>query len=274
MPAPSITISFMDSLLLWIVGFTVAGGALGVLGAGSVLLLSTRLRERLLPMLVSFAIGALLGGAFLALLPHALEAPGVDAHDIALTVLLALLAFFVLEKMVLWRHCHTLDCEVHGSLDHAALERARKVAAGGLILVGDGIHNLVDGVLIAAAFMTDIHLGVVTSLAVIAHELPQELGDFAILLASGYSRARALAYNVLSGLSTVIGGVAAWLSLSFAMGALPYVLAVAAASFIYIAVADLIPGLHRRPSPSATLQQLALIGLGVVIILLVDRAMH
>lgn len=269
----------MDSLLLWIVGFTAAGGALGVLGAGSVLLLSARLRERLLPMLVSFAIGALLGGAFLALLPHALEAPGVNAHDIALTVLLALLGFFVLEKMVLWRHCHTHDCEVHGSLDNSgaaaqALERARTAAAGGLILIGDGIHNLVDGVLIAAAFMTDVHLGIVTSLAVIAHELPQELGDFAILLASGYSRARALAYNVLSGLATIVGGVAAWFSLSFAMGAVPYVLAVAAASFIYIAVADLIPGLHRRPEPSATLQQLALIGVGVVIILLADRAMH
>src|SRR5690606_41501493 len=166
MPAPSITISFMDSLLLWIVGFTVAGGALGVLGAGSVLLLSTRLRERLRPMLVSFAIGALLGGAFLALLPHALEAPGVDAHDIALTVLLALLAFFVIEKMVLWRHCHTLDGEEHGSLDHAALERARKVTAGGLILVGDGIHTLVPGALIAAAFMPDIHFGVAASPAV------------------------------------------------------------------------------------------------------------
>lgn len=271
----------MDTLLLWIVGFTAAGGALGVLGAASVLLLSARLRERVLPMLVSFAIGALLGGAFLALLPHALEAPGVDAHGVALTVLLALLGFFLLEKMVLWRHCHTHDCEVHGS--HAApaggysehtIERARTAAAGGLILVGDGIHNLVDGVLIAAAFMTDVHLGIVTSLAVVAHELPQELGDFAILLMSGYTRARALLYNVLSGLAMIVGGVGAYLSLSFAMGAVPYVLAVAAASFIYIAVADLIPGLHRRPEPSATLEQLALIGVGVAIILLADRAMH
>lgn len=276
----------MDSLFLWIVAFTAAGGVLGVLGAAVVLLLSDRLRERLVPVLVSFAIGTLLGGAFLALLPHALEAPDVDAHAIALTVLLALLGFFLLEKMVLWRHCHTYDCEVHGSnpmpfggpgggvySDHG-IEQARTAAAGGLILVGDGIHNLVDGVLIAGAFLTDVHLGIVTSLAVIAHEMPQELGDFAILLMSGYSRARALLYNALSGLAMVIGGIAAYFSLSFVMGAVPYVLAIAAASFIYIAVADLIPGLHRRPEPSATAQQLALIGLGVAVILLADRAMH
>lgn len=270
----------MDPLLIWIVALTAAGGVLGVLAAGTILLLSDRARERLMPMLVSFAIGTLLGAAFLALLPHALESSGVTAHGIALTVLLALLGFFLLEKMVVWRHCHTYDCEVHGGASGNAhfhdghVERARNAAAGSLILIGDGFHNLVDGVLIAAAFLTDVHIGIVTAVAVITHEIPQELGDFAILLASGYSRGRALLYNVLSGLTMVLGGVVAFFSLSFAMTAIPYVLAIAAASFIYIAVADLIPGLHRRPEFSATLQQTLLIGLGVLLILLADRAMH
>lgn len=276
----------MDPLLVWIVVLTMAGGVLGALAAGMLLLLSEPLRERLMPALVSFAIGALLGAAFLGLLPHALEANNVSAYRVALTILIALLAFFVLEKMVLWRHCHTYDCEAHGGTssndgadghahfhpDH--IERARTAATGSLILVGDGVHNMVDGVLIAAAFLTDFRLGVVTSLAVIAHEVPQEVGDFAILLMSGFKPARAMLYNVLSGLTMVVGGVVAYFSLSFANAAVPYVLAVAAASFIYIAVADLIPGLHRRPEFSATFQQLTLITLGVVVIVLADRAMH
>jgi zinc and cadmium transporter len=259
------------SLVVWIIVFTALGGVLGVLAAGSFLLLSERVRNRLMPWMVSFAIGALLGAAFLALLPHALESVvKVEAHEIGLTVLLGLLGFFLLEKMVLWRHCHTHDCEVHGS----DFEHAKKKATGNLILIGDGVHNLVDGVLIGAAFLTDVHLGIVTSVAVIAHEIPQELGDFAILLHSGYSRARALFYNVLSSLTTVIGGIVAYYSLATAAALLPYVLAVAASSFIYVAVADLIPGLHRRPAISATAQQIALIALGVLVIYVTHATMH
>lgn len=253
----------MDSLILWIVAFAALGGVLSVLAAGAFLLLPERLRAQSLPSFVSFAIGALLGAAFLGLLPHAFESPGVDTHEIALTVLLGLLGFFLLEKMVLWRHCHTHDCEAHAH----DIEHARKMSTGTLILVGDSVHNLVDGVLIAAAFLTDVHLGVVTSLAVIAHEIPQEVGDFAVLLHSGYRRGKALAYNVLVSLTTVIGGVVAYFSLSLAQAIVPYVLAVAASSFIYIAVADLIPGLHKRPELSATVQQIALIGLGVAAVM-------
>lgn len=273
----------MDWLLIWVVALTAAGGVLGVLAAGVLLLLPNRLRERLLPALVSFAVGTLLGAAFLGLLPHALEATDVGAYGVALTLLVALLAFFVLEKLVIWRHCHVHDCEAHAGAtashldrhEHADhIERARTAATGSLILVGDGVHNMVDGVLIAAAFLTDVKLGVVTSVAVITHEIPQELGDFAILLASGFKPARALLYNLLSGLTMVIGGVVAYYSLSFAGAAVPYVLAVAAASFIYIAVADLIPGLHRRPEFSATFQQLTLIALGVIVIVVADGAAH
>jgi len=265
-------------LLVWIIIFTLLGGVLSVLAAATFLLLPETLRQRLLPATVSFAIGALLGAAFLALLPHALEHPGArDLHTMFGVVLLGVLAFFVLEKMVLWRHCHTHDCEAHGGAPGHATHGhapASAQAAGYLILVGDAVHNFVDGVLIAAAFLTDTHLGIVTALAVAAHEIPQEVGDFAILLHGGFSRARALTYNVLSSLTTVIGGVLAYYSLSLANAATPYVLAVAASSFIYIAVADLIPGLHRRVELRATVQQVVLIAAGVGLIWIAHTTLH
>jgi zinc and cadmium transporter len=260
----------MNSLILWIIVFTALGGVLSVLAAGAFLLLPESMRTRMLSPMVSFAIGALLGAAFLAILPHAFEVPGVDAHSVTLTVLCGILIFFLLEKMVIWRHCHTEDCEAHVP----DMDKVRNAATGNLILIGDGIHNMVDGVLIAAAFLTDVHLGVVTSIAVIAHEIPQELGDFAVLLHSGFSRGKALLYNMLTSLTTVIGGVVAFYSLSLANRIVPYVLAVAASSFIYIAVADLIPGLHKRTELSATLQQIVLIALGVAVISVAHAMLH
>jgi len=260
----------MNSLILWIIVFTALGGVLSVLAAGAFLLLPERVRTRMLSPMVSFAIGALLGAAFLAILPHAFEVPGVDAHSVTLTVLCGILVFFLLEKMVIWRHCHTDDCEAHVP----DMDKVRNAATGNLILIGDGIHNMVDGVLIAAAFLTDVHLGVVTSIAVIAHEIPQELGDFAVLLHSGFSRGKALLYNMLTSLTTVIGGVVAFYSLTLANRIVPYVLAVAASSFIYIAVADLIPGLHKRPEFSATVQQIILIALGVTVISVAHAMLH
>ncbi len=266
----------MDSLILWVIAFTALGGALSAVAAGAFLLLPATARARLLAPLVSFAVGALLGAALLGLLPHALSR-GAAPERVTLTVLLGLLLFFVLEKMVIWRHCHSDECEVHGAgHEYAAhaVEHARQRAAGKLILIGDGIHNLVDGVLIAAAFLTDLRLGIVTSIAVIAHEIPQEVGDFAILLNSGYTRLRAFVFNALSGLTTVVGGVVAYLSLSFAEQVVPYVLAIAASSFLYIAVADLIPGLHKRPEFSATVQQVGLIGLGIAVIFALQLVLH
>lgn len=248
--------------------FSLLGGVLSVLAASVFLLLPDRIRNQIVPHFVSFAIGALLGAAFLALLPHALRGTS-DYHTLGLAVLLGILGFFVLEKLVLWRHCHTEHCEAHtpAADDHGQ-------AAGTLILIGDGLHNLVDGVLIAAAFLTDIHLGIVTSLAVAAHEIPQEVGDFAILLDSGFSRRKALLFNVLSSLTTLIGALIAYWSLAYMTDALPYILAIAASSFIYIAVADLIPGLHKRLHFSATLQQLALISAGVMVIWLAHSTLH
>jgi zinc and cadmium transporter len=263
-------------LIIWIILFCLVGGVLSVMAAAVFLVLREPLRNRMLPHLISFATGALLGAAFLGLLPHAIEAPGItDAHLIPVTVLFGLLGFFLLEKMVVWRHCHADHCEIHAPGEgHPPGKSGRERSVGTLILIGDGLHNFLDGVLIAGAFLTNVHLGVVTSLAVAAHEIPQEVGDFALLLHSGYRRGKALFYNVLSSLTTVIGGVLAYYALSDLQHALPYVLAVAASSFIYIAVADLIPTLHQRIEVTETVQQIVLIAAGVLVIYVTHSTLH
>ena len=213
---------------------------------------------------------ALLGAAFLGLLPHALESAGPDgAHHIGMGLLLGILTFFLLEKFVLWRHCHDDPCEMH-SPSHAA----RDAASASMILAGDTFHNLLDGVLVAAAFMTNPQLGLVTALAVFAHEIPQEVGDLAILLHGGYSRARAMTLNLVSSLTSVLGGVLAYYALGTALDLLPYALAIAAASFIYVAVADLIPGLHRRVDLRAGVEQVVFIAAGVLLVYWSHRGMH
>lgn len=272
-------------LLAWIVIFTALGGALSALAASLFLVAPESLRTRVLPHLVSFATGALLSAALLGLLPHAMESAGAQgAHGVGLTLLIGLLIFFVLEKMVLWRHCHQEVCEGHMPLPQAhheahhhhghAHDNGRAAASASLILIGDGFHNVLDGVLIAAAFMTDVHLGIVTALAVIAHEIPQEVGDLAILLHSGMSRMRALTLNLLTSVTSVVGGVAAYFGLAQVTNALPYAIALAASSFLYIAVADLIPGLHRRVDPSSGAKQFVFILLGVTVIYLGHQMAH
>lgn len=254
-------------LIAWIITFSLLGGLLSVLMAAAFLYVPEARRTQLLPGLVSLAIGALLAAAFVGLIPHAAGFEGIDLHVLGMTVLAGILLFFALEKMVLWRHSHAHD----GGHSHDP-EEGRAEAAAVLILVGDGIHNLVDGVLIGAAFMADIHLGIMTSLAVAAHELPQELGDFVILLNSGMRPAKALILNMLTGLTTVIGALLAWGLLSQAW--LPYALAIAAASFIYVAVADLIPGLQRHTGVWVALRELALIGIGLVAISAMHYGLH
>jgi len=235
--------------LAWILAASVAGGTLSA-GLAALALL---LRATWIPMLVSFAIGALLGAAFLEIIPHAFEEG--EAHQVAFSILGGIFGFFVLEKLLLYRHCHTEHCEVHDAHDHGR--------SGTLIVVGDSVHNFVDGVLIAAAFLQSTELGVVAAVAIIAHEIPQEVGDFLILLHSGYSRARALAMNLLSSAATVIGGVIGYFGLQLVDGLEPILLGVVAASMIYVAVADLIPGLHRRPELRDTAFQALLIALGI-----------
>ncbi|MBI3525982.1 MAG: ZIP family metal transporter [Betaproteobacteria bacterium] len=247
------------SVLTWIIVTSIVGGALSVLAAA---MFALTLGTAWVSQLVSFAIGALLGAAFLEVLPHAIIA-SADATSTSAIVLAGILAFFVLEKLVLWRHCHTEACEGHEPHAHSSFDGGR---SGLLILVGDTFHNFVDGVLIAAAFMESIQLGVITALAIIAHEIPQEVGDFVILLHSGYTRAKALAYNLISSLATLVGGLLSYFALSSAQSAVPVFLALGAASMIYVAVADLIPGLHKRTELKATLQQVLLIGAGVATI--------
>jgi len=258
------------STLQQIILFTALSGVLSALAAAVFLALGEQWRAAVLPHLVSFATGTLLGAAFLGLIPHALESAGTGAtHAIGLALLAGILLFFLLEKFVLWRHCHDDPCEAH-SPDHAA----RDHASANLVLAGDTFHNLLDGVLVAAAFMTNPHLGIVTALAVFAHEIPQEVGDLAILLHGGYSRARAMALNLVSSLTSVVGGVVAWFALGTALSLLPYALALAAASFIYVAVADLIPGLHRRVDLRASIEQFVFIAAGVALVYFAHASLH
>lgn len=242
------------STLLWIVVASLVGGALSVLSAA---LFALNARAHWVSALVSYAIGALLGAAFLEVLPEAIELSS-SAAAVSGTVLAGILAFFTLEKLLLWRHCHHGGCEAHEA--HGIDTHGR---SGTMIMVGDTFHNFVDGIIIAAAFLTDPHVGIVTALAIIAHEIPQEVGDFMILLHSGYSKAQALRVNLLSSLATLVGGVLAYFALQSVQNIVPTLLSIAAASMIYVAVADLIPGLHRRVALRDTIQQVVLIVLGV-----------
>lgn len=270
------------TVLLLIILFTAIGGILSVLAAGVFLLLPEQQRQNILPHGISFATGALLTGAFCGLIPHAFEKVAVEEMPgLSATILIGILLFFVLEKLLVWRHCHSHACAAHGEDSHddhhhshgSQSDHGRRVA-GMFIILGDSIHNFVDGVLIGAAFLTDPQLGIVTSLAVAAHEIPQEVGDFAILLHSGYTRAKALFYNVLASLTTVIGGVLAYFSLGDLDSILPYFLTMAASSFIYIAVADLIPSLHQKTDIKTSLQQIGFILAGVSLILVMQNIAH
>lgn len=235
-----------------------AGGVLSVLLATVAL----RMKAEWVPVMVSYAIGALLGAAFLEILPHALEHAG-SMEALSGTVLGGILGFFILEKLVLWRHCHTEHCEAHGAEAFAAPPLHDHGRSGMMITVGDTVHNFVDGVSIAAAFLVDVKLGVVTAFAIAAHEVPQELGDFLILLHSGYSKTQALVLNLLSGLAMMVGALLGYFLLAPLQWILPYMLAIAASGMIYVAVADLIPGLHKRVELIHTGQQALLIGLGI-----------
>ncbi|MDH4284720.1 MAG: ZIP family metal transporter [Gallionellaceae bacterium] len=244
------------STLGWIIAASVCGGLLSVSCAA---LFALNIRAQRIGQLISFAIGALLGAVFLDILPEAMESG--EGATVSGTILAGILLFFLLEKLLLWRHCHHDHCEAHEDHSHGR--------SGTMIMIGDTFHNFVDGVIIAAAFLTDTHLGIVTALAIIAHEIPQEVGDFMILLHSGYSKAQALRVNLLSSLAMLVGGILAYFALQSAQNIVPSLLALSAASMIYVAVADLIPGLHKRAQLSDTVQQVTLIAMGVAVIFLV-----
>jgi zinc and cadmium transporter len=235
-------------ILTLIVLFTVLGSLCSVGMAALVLLIKEKRRSFLTAGLIPYAIGTLLGAAFFGMIPHALL--GMPAAAVLPTVLFGMILFYVLEKFALWRHCHEQPCEVH-------------TRAGAMILLGDSLHNFVDGVAIAAAFSGSVPLGIATSVAVIAHEVPQEIGDFAILLESGYSRSRALGFNALSSLAALPGAVLTFFLLPFIHPLVPYLLAVSAASFIYIALADLVPGRRASGGLRSLAWELPLMALGI-----------
>ena len=282
------------SVLSWIVLASALGGVLSV---GFAALVALNTRTQWVPLLISYAIGAMLGAVFLEILPEAFEKAS-SIQTAATTILCGLLLFFMLEKLVLWRHCHGNHCEVHAIHDEAhcpdnmpasqnktstkfkaVTTKSPSISAktnshnhdhnhdhgrsGMMIMIGDTFHNFVDGILIAAAFMVDIHVGLVTAMAIIAHEIPQEVGDFLILLHSGYTKKQALLFNLGSSLATAVGGIIAYYALQTLQSWIPYILGLAASSMLYVAVADLIPGLHKRTQLKETLAQILLIGLGI-----------
>ena len=252
--------------LVYILAASVLAALLSIAAAAAVAFAA---RAHWVNPLISFAIGALLGAAFLEVLPHAFG-NAANLQAVSATVLAGILGFFVLEKLVLWRHYHAHDLEA----DRPRPESHDHGRSGLLILVGASFHNFVDGVLIAAAVMEGTAVGVVTATAVIAHEIPQEVGDFLILLHSGYSKARAFAFNLLSSLAMVVGAVGAYFALHALEGWVNTLLALAGASMVYVAVADLIPGLHKRTELRATVQQVSLISAGVACIWLVGWLAH
>jgi len=233
-------------------GLSAVGSAGGVLLASVFLLVGADRRSRVLPSLISYAVGTLLGAALLALLPEALESRRPTA--VFASLLVGIFTFFILEKLVLWRHCHgTADCQVHKS-------------TATMVVVGDAVHALVDGAVVAAAVVVSLPLGITTALAIAAHEVPQQVGDVAILLAAGHSRLRAFALNLIAGLSAVVGAAVMLLFASQTPALLGYVLGFAAGNFLYVAMADLIPHLHRGMEDVSSVRQVIMIAVGIATI--------
>lgn len=242
---------------------TLMAGVLSVLLAAA---LALTWLPRFADRMVAYAVGVLLTFAFTDLLPEALHL-GLAAETLGLVMLGGLLTFFLLEKAALWRHDHQ---HAQGISPPGAV-RVQPQAA--MIILGDGLHNFVDGILIAAAFLTDPALGWTTAMAVLAHEIPQEISDFMVLLAAGLPRRRALLLNALSGAAMMAGGLLGYAALQAAESAIPYVLVVSAASFIYIAIADLVPELHRKRAPMDAVAQAALLIAGMATVLLIGSVL-
>lgn len=236
--------------LIFILGSVVLMSAISLVGIVTFLFRDKSL-DRVFFVLVSFATGSLLGAAFLDLLPEAVS-EGVKSTVFG-GVLLGIMLFFLVEKFLYWYHCHEGECDIHQFTY--------------LNLIGDGIHNFIDGVIITSAFLTSVPLGLITSFAIMLHEIPQELGDFSILVYGGFSRAKALAYNFISSLAALAGALSAYFFLTQIKDITSSIIGLAAGGFIYIACTDLIPELHKERTLVRSLQQFILISLGIGVIL-------
>ena len=256
--------------LLYIVAATLVGGALSVLIAAA---LNEVVLVRLVRSLVSLSTGILLGTALLQVLPEAFESKA-EPHLLFATLLGGLMFFFLLEKAELYRHGHHHEGDDPHHHHHHGFDADQAGRGGWSVLVGDSIHNFCDGVIIAAAFLADVRLGVVTAAAIIAHEIPQEVGDFIVLVNAGFSRAKALLFNALSGLAAVAGGVLGYFVVGPWKELFPFLLVVAASSFIYVAVADLMPQLQRRLSWRDTASQLGWLAAGLGVVVLAGQLAH
>lgn len=258
----------IDSTLLSILLTTTIAGVLSISAAA---VFSFALLSKMVDRMVSLSVGILLSTSLLHALPEAFESDA-DTHTLFAALLAGLLAFFLLEKFAILRHSHHYEGDGHGhEHGHDAHEAGK---SGWMILVGDGLHNFTDGILIAAAFLADPTLGLVTALAIIAHEIPQEIGDFIVLLNAGFTRSRAYAYNLICSAMSIVGGVVGYLMLERGMQWIPYVLVFASSGFIYIAVSDLMPQMQRRATMRETIPQIVLIALGVIIVVALTGARH
>lgn len=256
-------------ILIWIIVATALAGVLSISAAAT---LSLHFLSKMVERMVSVSVGVLLATALLHSLPEAFSMPGIVPQTLFGLLLVGLLGFFILEKAALLRHNHHHEGDGHGHHHGHDAENAGK--SGWMVLVGDGIHNFVDGILIAAAFMADINVGILTALAIVAHQIPQGVGDFMVLLNAGFSKARALIYNFACSMLAVIGGVLGYLYLDQTKTLIPYLLVFASSSFIYIAVSDLMPQMHRRPHIGESIKQVALISLGVAVVLSLSLLRH
>ena len=244
-------------MLFLIVGASLLGGVLSVLLAATVLALRPQLLEPMLPRLVSFSTGTLLGAALLGMIPHA--AGTLPASTVAFIILLGILGFYVFEKLLVWRHCHKHECDVHAS-------------SGPLLLIGDSFHNFVDGIVIAGAFLASVPLGVTVALSTTTHEVPQEVGEFVGYLKAGYSRKRALQLNIVSSLASVLGAVLGYYFIGEVQALGPYVLTLAAAGFLYVALADLVPAQRAKTSLGMALVDMGLMVLGIGVVAVFSHA--
>ncbi len=218
--------------------------------------LADKAQKYLVTILIAYATGTLLTAALYGLIPEAIEGAGGEPHMIMLLVLGSILFFFFLEKIIIWRNCSDTTCDVHA-------------AAGPIVLVGDAFHNLTDGVVIAAAFLTDFTIGIAVGFAIIAHEIPQETGDFGILLNGGYSKKKSYLYNAISSTTTIPAAIISYYILGSVTLIIPYILAISAASFLYIALSDLTPELHQKLGLKHSVRQLIFILAGIITMLVI-----
>lgn len=247
------------SILAWIILATLVNGLVAFIGVFS-LMFKEKSFNKLLMILVAFSAGALLSGAFFHLLPEALEV--LSATRVFAYAMIGFIIFFMIERFLHWHHCHKhgAKCDVH--------------PVSYLILIGDGVHNFIDGIIIGVSFLVSVPFGIITTLLIIGHEIPQELGDFAVLVYGGFSKKKALMYNFLSQLTAVIGGIIGYVFSTRIEGVVPFILPFAAGGFIYIAASDLIPELHKEPKLGKSMVSFGFFLIGVVFMFLLKLLFH